>query len=142
MHFGQSPTSYPVVVHLELTRKTDLAMKAIRALHQSGNRINGRQLAAMIGTTPKYVAQVVAPLVQAGWLDSYPGPTGGYGLVAEPHGISVLDLVEQIEGPIDNGKCILAGGPCGDDLCSVHYAWMEARQALREGFARMPVVTG
>ena len=129
-----------MVVQLELTRKTDLAIKAMRTLHQSGDRIPGRRLAAMIGTTPKYVSQVVAPLVQAGWLDSYPGPTGGYGLLADPHDISVLDVVEQIEGPIDNGKCVLAGGPCGDDLCSVHDAWMEARAALREGFARMPVV--
>jgi Rrf2 family transcriptional regulator, iron-sulfur cluster assembly transcription factor len=127
-------------VRLELTRKTDLAIKAIRTLHRTGTRIPGRRLAEEIGTTAKFVSQVVAPLVQIGWLDSQPGPTGGYGLVADPHDITVLDLVEEIEGSIDNGRCVLAGGPCGQEQCSVHDAWIEARSALRLAFSSMPVV--
>ena len=95
----------------------------------------------MIGTTTPYVAQVVTPLVQNGWIDSKPGPAGGYGLIADPSAITILEVVELIEGPLANGTCVMAGGPCGDsDFCSVHDVWMEARDALRDAFAQVRVV--
>ncbi len=112
----------------------------MQALHAAETRLPGRKLAALIGTTTPFVAQVVTPLVQAGWLDSRPGPTGGYGLAADPTAITILEVVEVIEGPIANGKCVLAGGPCSEDICSVHDAWIEAREALRKAFADVAVV--
>ena len=78
--------------------------------------------------------------MQKGWLDSRPGPTGGYGLVTGPATIMIPDVVELVEGPIDNGKCVLVGGPCGAVLCSVHDAWLEGREALRQAFAHVPIV--
>lgn len=125
---------------LELTRKTDLAIRAMQALHRAGTRLPGRQLAELIETTTPFVAQVVTPLVQAGWLDSKPGPSGGYGLITDPKLVTVLQVVEVIEGPINNGRCVLAGGPCGQDVCSVHDAWIDAQEALRAAFARVAVV--
>lgn len=127
-------------MRLELTRKTDLALRAIRALHEEGGRLPGRRLAQKIETTTPFVAQVVTPLVNAGWLDSRPGPTGGYALAVEPHSITILDVVEAIEGPIDTGHCVLVGGPCGFDACSLHEAWGGALNALRKSFADLPVV--
>ena len=127
-------------MRLELTRKTDLAIRAMQTLHEAGSRIPGRNLAKLIGTTTPFVSQVVTPLVQKGWLDSRPGPTGGYGLVTDPTHITILDVVELVEGPIDNGRCVLVGGPCAEAVCSVHDAWVEGRRALREAFAQVPVV--
>ncbi len=125
---------------LELTRKTDLAIRAMQALHEAQTRMPGRKLAALIGTTTPFISQVVTPLVQSGWMDSRPGPTGGYGLTVDPSEITVLQVVEAVEGPIANGKCVLVGGPCGDDVCSVHFAWIEGREALREAFGHVAVV--
>ncbi len=127
---------------LELTRKTDLAVRAMQALHAADSRLPGRKLADHIGTTTPFISQVVTPLVQAGLLDSRPGPTGGYGLVANPRKVTMLEVVELIEGPIDNGRCVLAGGPCDDrEFCSIHDAWIEARAALRLALAQVTVVT-
>ncbi len=128
-------------MRLELTRKSDLAIRALQTLHETQSRLPGRKLAELIGTTTPFVSQVVTPLVQKGWLDSKPGPTGGYGLVADPTAITILEVVELIESPIANGKCVMAGGPCGDtDFCSVHDVWLDAREALREAFAQVAVV--
>lgn len=130
-----------VAVRLELTRKTDLAVRAMKTLHTAEVRLPGRKLADLIGTTTPFVSQVVTPLVQEGWLDSRPGPTGGYGLVSDPTEITILEIVELIEGPIANGKCVLVGGPCSEEVCSVHDAWVEAREALRDAFANVTVVS-
>lgn len=111
----------------------------MRALIVADDRIPGRQLAEVIDTTAPFVSQVVTPLVQRGWLDSKPGPSGGYGLTVDPHTVTILEVIELIEGPIDNGVCVLVGGPCGVDLCSVHEAWTEARKELRAAFAKVSV---
>lgn len=128
-------------MRLELTRRTDLAIRAMQTLHEVDERVPGRKLAELIGTTNPYIAQVVHPLVQHGWLDSKPGPTGGYGLVADPAKVKVLDVIELIEGPIDNSQCVLAGGPCGDELCSLHDVWVDATRALRGALAKVSVVS-
>ncbi len=127
-------------VRLELTRKSDLAIRAMRALHRADKRIPGRELAEIIETTTPFIAQVVTPLVQRGWLDSKPGPSGGYGLKVDPNKVTILEVIELIEGPLDNGICVLAGGPCGSDTCSVHEVWGDARSALRDAFRKVNVV--
>ncbi|MDJ0925787.1 MAG: Rrf2 family transcriptional regulator [Acidimicrobiia bacterium] len=128
---------------LELTRKTDLAVKAMRALHAHDGRLTGSDLAQLIETTGPFMSQVVAPLVQAGWVESRPGPTGGYALAVDPRTVSFLELIETIEGPLDNETCILEGGPCGtDEHCSLHTAWSSARGAMRNSFSAIPIVDG
>lgn len=128
-------------MRLELTRKTDLALRAMQALHAEKARLPGRKLAALIGTTTPFVFQVISPLLDAGWVDSRPGPTGGYALAVDPTGLTLLDVVERIEGPIISDRCVMAGGPCsGAVVCSVHDAWIEARGALRTAFAQVAVV--
>lgn len=117
-------------MRLEITRKTDLALRAICALDRAG-RLKGPDIAAAVGTTRGFVAQVMNPLVQRGWVRSDPGPTGGYELVGSLEGTSMLELIETVEGPTDDGRCVLRGGPCpGMEVCALHDAWVPAREAL------------
>lgn len=110
-------------------------------LYESKERATGRQIAEAIGSTVGFVPQVLNSLVQAGWIDSKRGPSGGYSLAADPRSVTILEVIEAIEGPIDDGRCVLVGGPCGTaDVCSIHEAWREARFALRAAFAGIPVV--
>lgn len=126
-------------MRLELTRKTDLALRAVRVL-AAAERLPGRELAALIGTTAPFIAQVIGPLVRAGLVDSRPGPNGGYALAPEAAAASVLDVIEAVEGPIDHNRCVLIGGPCGTEVCSLHHAWQEARDALEASLRRAPAL--
>ena len=127
-------------MRLELTRKSDLALRALRALHSAATRLKTAPLAAEAGTTASFLPQVMAPLVRSGWVDSEPGPRGGYLLAAPAWRISVLDLIEAVEGPTDAGRCVLRGGPCPEAQCALHEAWAKARDALLMELARTPVV--
>jgi Rrf2 family protein len=127
-------------MRLELTRKTDLALRAFRALAAAPGRVPGRTLAAEVGTTAPFIAQVMGPLVRAGLVTSRPGPSGGYGLAPPAAVASVLQVIEAVEGPIDAGRCVLVGGPCGTDLCSVHHAWQQARSALEDSLRGSPAL--
>lgn len=121
---------------LEVTRMSDLAIRALLALHHQGDRLKSGQLAEHLEATPAFMAQVMVPIVHQGWVDSAPGPTGGYELVADLTKISVLEVIETVEGPTDTGRCVVVDGPCGHDgFCALHEAWTEARELLARHLA-------
>ena len=125
---------------LSLDQRTDLALRAVRQLHAHGTRVRGRELAPPLDTTTQYLPQVLRPLVRAGWIESTPGPTGGYRLVVDPGEVSVLALIELMEGPTTPAPCVLRGGPCGtQDSCALHDPWQAAREALLAELAATPV---
>jgi Rrf2 family protein len=127
-------------VRLEVTRKSDLAVRALRALAARDGRVKGPELADAVGSTPGFVAQVVTPLVRAGWVHSDPGPTGGYSLAVELSEVSVLAVIEAIEGPTDSGRCVLADRPCNETgTCALHAPWLRARAQLLRALDRTPV---
>jgi Rrf2 family protein len=87
------------------------------------------------------VSQVVNPLVRRGWVRSDPGPTGGYSLAVDPAGISVLAVIEAIEGPTDSGRCVLVDRPCNEQgTCALHTPWLRARGHLLRELDATPVL--
>jgi Rrf2 family protein len=124
-------------MNISFQRRTDLALSALLALDTVEGRLGGAELAGRIGTTPAYLPQVMAPLVQAGWVTSGRGPGGGYALDPSAHTARFLDVVEATEGPTVDGRCVLRDSPCpGDEVCPIHAVWSEARQVLVDGLDR------
>jgi len=118
-------------VRLEVTRKSDLAVRSLRALGAANIRVKGPALAELVGTSAGFVAQAMTPLVRAGWVHSEPGPTGGYSLTADLDDVSVLAVIEAVEGPTDGGQCVLADRPCDETgACALHVPWQAARSEL------------
>ncbi len=118
-------------MRLEVTRKSDLAVRSLRALGAANTRVKGPALAELVGTSAGFVAQALTPLVRAGWVHSEPGPTGGYSLAADLDDVSVLAVIEAVEGPTDGGQCVLADRPCDETgACALHVPWQAARSEL------------
>lgn len=125
---------------MSLSRRTDLAIKALASLAATDGRVTGAALAEAIDTTVSFLPQVLGPLVKAGWVDSERGPGGGYLATAPLDAISLLDVIEVTEGAIENGRCVLRDGPCpGAEGCPVHHAWLAARTVLRDELAELSV---
>lgn len=121
-------------MRLEVTRKSDLAVRALRSLADETGRMKGPALAEAVGSTSGFVSQVVNPLIRQGWVRSDPGPAGGYSLAVDLWTVSVLDVIETIEGPTDSGRCVLADRPCDESgTCALHIPWLRAQaELLRE----------
>ena len=118
-------------MRLEITRRSDLATRALIELARLGRRAKSTELAEAIGTTPGFLSQVMTPLAGRGWIRSEPGPSGGYSLTANLAEVSVLDVIEAIEGPSDAGRCVLEDRPCGAaGPCALHQPWQRARTQL------------
>jgi len=102
--------------------------------------MKGPALAEALGSTPGFVAQVVTPLVRKGWVRSDPGPSGGYSLAVALDAVSVLAVIEAIEGPSATGRCVLADRPCNEiGTCALHVPWLSAWSQLLGELAATPV---
>lgn len=128
-------------MRLELRRSTDLALRVLLELHASGSKLKAADLAERVESTPTYLPQAIAPLVERGWVSSEPGPTGGYRVASRVEAVSVLELVEACEGPTDTGRCVLVGDPCPvtGQTCALHEPWTRARSSLAAELAATPV---
>jgi len=120
-------------MRLEVTRRSDLAIRALLALGEGTDRTKAADLADEVGTSKGFLTQVMNPLVQHGWVRSDPGPTGGYSADFEPTEVSVLAVIEAIEGPVDTGLCVLEDRACAvAGTCALHRPWARARANLIE----------
>jgi Rrf2 family protein len=121
-------------MRLEITRRADLATRALVELAERGTKTKAADLAEKIGASAGFLAQAMTPLVTRGWVRSEPGPSGGYVAAADLSEVSVLDVIEAVEGPTDTAQCVLEDRACsGGGPCALHQPWSRARsQLLRE----------
>lgn len=130
-------------MRLEITRRADLATRALLQLARLDRRTKGAELALEIDATAGFLAQAMTPLVARGWVRSVPGPNGGYVLACALDDISVLEVIEAIDGPTDTGRCVLEDRPClgGPAPCALHQPWQRARSQLLGELASTPLST-
>jgi Rrf2 family protein len=82
------------------------------AEHSTGTPIQGRDIAESCGIPPGHLLKILQQLVRAQVLSSERGPAGGF-ILRKPAGeITLLEIVEAIEGPI-NGDLLLRNMAAG-----------------------------
>jgi len=70
-------------------------------------------------------------LVQKGFLRAVPGPRGGYQLARSPDQITILSVIEAIDGSEMFTTCILGLTVCSDRRpCGLHQTWARAKRKL------------
>ena len=118
-------------MRLELTRRGDYAVRAMLTLARGpADRVTAASLADATAIPPSYVPQVMGDLVRAGLVANHRGRLGGYSLALPPDEVSLLAIIEAVEGESRRRTCVLRGGPCGRDgsTCDVHDAFASAQE--------------
>ena len=97
---------------MKLSRTVAYAVRATIQLaqHPSDTPVPCSKLASEGNMPERFLLQIMRSLVRHGILRSKRGIAGGYALTRPPEEISLLDVIEAIEGPMD------AGDPRGDGL--------------------------
>lgn len=119
-------------MRLELTRRGDYAVRAMLALGRpDAYQLTAAALATATGIPGGYVPQVMGDLVRAGLVANRRGRSGGYRLARPAAEVSLLEIVEAVEGDGRRKTCVLRGGPCRrDGACDVHDAFFRAQEAV------------
>jgi DNA-binding IscR family transcriptional regulator len=62
--------------------------------------------------------------VEAGYITTQTGPGGGLTLTCDPAKVTMLDIVELLEGPVCLNNCLLRPKECPrDHICPAHNLW-------------------
>lgn len=118
---------------MQITRQADYAVRAVMYLSQLGSerRAATSQIAQEQQIPPSFLAKIVSQLSVAGLLQTSRGARGGVALARPPEEISLLDVVEAIDGPILLNECVAGNGICtfGED-CPMKPVWCDAQVDL------------
>ncbi|HLO35178.1 MAG TPA: Rrf2 family transcriptional regulator [Candidatus Deferrimicrobium sp.] len=120
-------------MRLELTKRADYAIRAVVALATAApdERLSVRRIAAEQGIPARFLPQAMGDLVAAGIVAGVAGRTGGYRLARPATAISLLEVIEAVEGDSRRETCVLRGGPCSvNGVCTVHRVFAATQEGM------------
>lgn len=118
---------------MQITRQADYAVRAVAHLAKlgPGAKLSTGSLAHAQHIPPAFLAKIVAQLSSVGVLRALRGSRGGVLLAKSADHISLLEVVEAIDGPITLNECVRNPDICPlSDTCSVREVWCDAQAAL------------
>ncbi|MCE1167880.1 MAG: Rrf2 family transcriptional regulator [Sphingobacteriia bacterium] len=120
---------------VQLSEASSIGIHAMVLIARSEVHMNVSDLAEKIGASRNHLAKVMQRLVKDGFVKSSRGPTGGFLLSKSPEEITLLDIYESIEGPIEPAACPLDRQVCPFGKCLmggvVNKATIEIREYLK-----------
>jgi len=129
---------------MQLTRAADYAVRVTIHLAslQPGTRTNLPELARAVEVPEQFLSKVLQMLCRRGLVQSHRGASGGFELAVDSKTVSLLDVVEAIEGPVQLNVCLGDRGTCSrKSWCPAHVVWVEAQEALVGVLRRASIAT-
>lgn len=124
---------------MQITRQADYALRAMLYLARldPNRRAATSQIAEEQRIPPSFLAKIISQLSIAGLIHTSRGARGGVSLARQPEDISVLEVVEAIDGPITLNECTHAAGSCPfGDNCPLRPLWCETQSELVDRLRR------
>ncbi|GAB4543103.1 MAG: Rrf2 family transcriptional regulator [Anaerolineales bacterium] len=117
---------------MQITRQADYAVRAMMYLAgQNDARVSTSSIAEEQKIPPSFLAKIVSQLSIAGLLHTSRGARGGVTLARQPKDITLLEVVEAIDGPIQLNECVHDSSACAfSDDCPMRPVWCNAQEEL------------
>jgi Rrf2 family iron-sulfur cluster assembly transcriptional regulator len=91
------------------------------------------EIAADVDVSLTLLAKIFQQLGRHGLVSSSRGTSGGFLLGRAPEIITLLEIVEALEGPIIMNRCLVDQGSCNRDVfCTVHPVWKEVQDKMKD----------
>jgi Rrf2 family protein len=120
---------------MELTRKGDYAIRGIVYLAgmPSDQVCLLSDIAAAVDVPPTFLAKIFQQFSKIGLVKSFRGTGGGFLLGRLPENITLLEVVEAVEGPIVPNRCVVDPTDCDrSGSCTVHPVWLRVQDEVRK----------
>lgn len=118
---------------MQITRQADYAVRAVLYLSRLGNsrRAATSEVAKEQHIPASFLAKIISQLSIAGLLHTARGARGGVTLARPAQEITLLEVVEAIDGPIKLNECVGENGVCDfDHDCPLRPVWCDAQDEL------------
>lgn len=124
---------------MRLTAKSEYGVLAVIDLACSYGEgpVSAREISERRDIPPRFLEQLFVALRRGGVVSAVRGAKGGFVLARDPREISVLEVVEALEGSLETSMCDAerASGCAKSAACAAAPLWAKATGALRDVFA-------
>ena len=105
------------------------------ALHQNEGPQTLGSIATM-GVPKQYLEQLLGSLRRAGLVSTVRGAQGGYQIAQPPSEVTLLAIIDAMEGPVAFSECTAPDGYCErSESCPVRWVWQQATDAVNAELA-------
>lgn len=115
------------------SRSSEYAIRAFVNLSRvpEGKYAMVKQIAQEEEIPTHFLAKILQQLARKGLLRSSKGPTGGFTLRRKPSEVSLMSIVEALDGLGDYEKCASGMAQCNDEMpCGMHDSWKQLRSRI------------
>ena len=102
------------------------------AVHNTGELVKIKDIAARQGISEKYLEQIINPLTKSGLVKSFRGAQGGYILTNPPEATTVGEILRVLEGSLSPVDCVDHPNCANSDHCVSLSIWKKMKVALDE----------
>lgn len=120
---------------MQITRQADYALRAMTYLAklEPTQRAATSQIAESKKIPPSFLAKIISQLSIAGLIHTSRGARGGVTLSRPADEISILEVIEAIDGPIALNECTVSPEGCPfTGECPIHDLWCSTQSDLVE----------
>ncbi len=132
---------------MNINQATDYGFRAVLFLAHKDSRqwVDAQAISEQEVIPIRFLLKIMPRLTKAGIVKSHRGVRGGYSLARPPQDISLLDVIEAIEGPIHLNRCLEDKAHCSKQYalaCPIHHSLSDIQDQLvlelsRRTFAQM-----
>ncbi len=118
---------------MKITNAAEYAIRAILKMALEPEKVyTATELFIHIDAPHKFLSKILQKLAQKKILSSTRGIKGGFKLKIPLDTLTLYDIIEAIDGPLELNKCLVDGYECSrEKYCPVHVVWEEAQRELQ-----------
>jgi len=104
-------------------------------VYQEDNYISIRGMSQKLNISFHFLTKILQQITHAGLMHSYKGPNGGINLSKDPREITIIEIIDAIDGLDVFTECVIGLPGCGKNKpCPLHEKWAAARMELQDMF--------
>ena len=100
-----------------MSEAASIAIHSMVLIARNDAGINAVKIAELTGFSKNHISKVLQRMVKHNYLNSVRGPSGGFTLKINPAELSLLNIYESIEGPMQITDCPFENEVCHFDRC-------------------------
>ncbi|NMB29994.1 MAG: Rrf2 family transcriptional regulator [Clostridiales bacterium] len=120
---------------MHITLETDYAIRIVSCLAKNKIRMDARSISEETSVTLRFSLKILSKLVASGIIKSFKGTHGGYELAKEAHEITMLEVIETVEGTYYFSRCLADGYECNcsdDEPCATRAIFLDITETVQE----------
>ena len=128
--FGDAGSMYSF---LRISEASALALHTVGVIARNPDaKVSNLDIASRLAVSEHHLAKVHQRLVHCGILHAVRGPSGGFQLARPATAITLMEIVEAVEGPFAPSQCLLGRPKCQSDCCVLGVVSNSINEQVRE----------